>query len=267
MDQATSLSAADALDTTAPSVVHIAPPIAPAPPAEPFPVSKLLVASVVLNVAVAAGVGAAAMSLHSRLNSMTARSDTHGATVDRQAQTLDGLVEQSRSFQSELVSLRHAVSSHAREESLFLKMLIMKPELDQALARRIAVSVQSECLLFGQDPNLVIAIMAVESDFNPRAVSYQGAVGLMQVMPHWRKVLGLQSELTEPEVSIRAGIQILGFYQQMYRDLDMALTAYNRGPGPVDGALIRGANPANGYAAKVLAAYEKLKTLDVSSRP
>ena len=112
----------------------------------------------------------------------------------------------------------------------------------------------------------MLAIMAIESDFNPAVVSNQGAVGLMQVMPHWKKVLGLQ-ELTEPEVSIRAGIQILGFYQQMYRDLDLAVTAYNRGPGPVDFALVKGASPANGYGAKVLSTYERLKALDVAARP
>lgn len=257
MDNAHALGATDALDTTAPSAAVVA----------PFPFSRLLVASLALNGLVAGGIAAAALSIHSRLDTLDRRTEAHSTSAERQAQNLATLSDQARGLQTNLVDLRQAVSSHAREESLFLKMLILKPSLDQQLARRIAVTVQSECLLFGQDPNLVLAIMSVESDFNPRATSNQGAVGLMQVMPHWKKVLGLQSELTEPEISIRAGIQILGFYLQMYRDLDMALTAYNRGPGPVDGALIRGTNPANGYAARVLATYEKLKGLDVSSRP
>lgn len=122
-------------------------------------------------------------------------------------------------------------------------------------------------MLFGADPNLVLAIMFNESDFNPSIVSNMGAVGLMQVMPHWKKVLNLQQELTDPEISIRAGIQILGFYQQMYRDVDLALTAYNRGPGPVDFALVKGQSSANGYSSKVLGTYTRLKSLDVASRP
>jgi hypothetical protein len=43
----------------------------------------------------------------------------------------------------------------------------------------------------------------------------------------------------------------------------MALTAYNRGPGPVDAALIKGRSPMNGYAPKVMATYERLKRLNV----
>ena len=53
----------------------------------------------------------------------------------------------------------------------------------------------------------------------------------------------------------------------MYRDLDLAITAYNRGPGPVDGALVRGSSPSNGYATKVLGIWERLKALDVAGRP
>lgn len=213
------------------------------------------------------GLFALGLGARAKLEGVEAKLQTHAASADRQAQLASTLSEQSKELTNEVSALRQAVASRAREESLFLKMLILKPGLDHTLGRRIARSVASEAMLFGQDPNLVLAIMATESDFNPKAISPMGAVGLMQVMPHWKKVLGLQSELTEPEVSIHNGIQILGFYQQMYRDLEMALTAYNRGPGPVDGALMRGASPANGYAARVLSTYERLKALESSSHP
>lgn len=237
----------------------------PALSQRPWPRSVMIV--LVLQAALAAGVFALGLAMRSRLEGAEVRLGAQAASVDRLTQLTSSLTEQSKTLTTEVSSLRQAIASHAREESLFLKELILKPELEHQLARRIARSVASEAMLFGVDPNLVVAIMAVESDFNPKAISTQGAVGLMQVMPHWKKVLGLQSELTEPEVSIHNGIQILGFYQQMYRDLETALTAYNRGPGPVDGALIRGVSPANGYAAKVLATYERLKALDSSSRP
>jgi soluble lytic murein transglycosylase-like protein len=224
-------------------------------------------AALVVQAASALGLLALGLAARDRLESVESRLGAQTAAAERHAALASTLAEQSKALTQEVVGLREAVASHAREESLFLKMLILKPQLDQPLARRIARSVALEAMLFGQDPNLVLAIMAVESDFNPKAVSSQGAVGLMQVMPHWKKVLGLTSELTEPEVSIHNGIQILGFYQQMYKDLDTALTAYNRGPGPVDGALIRGTSPANGYAAKVQVTFERLKALDSSSRP
>ena len=226
----------------------------------------LLVASLVLNTVLAAGLTAAVLAFHEKLEHLATRAQQEALTSEQHLQGLSKLSEQSRELRAGLVEVTSAVSSHAREESLFLKMLILKPSLDQALARRIARSVQLECMLFGQDPNLVLSIMANESDFNPGAISNMGAVGLMQVMPHWKKVLNLQ-ELNDPEVSIRAGIQILGFYQQMYRDVELALTAYNRGPGPVDGALVRGTSAANGYSAKVLGTFQKLKTLDVAARP
>lgn len=231
------------------------------------PQSRLLVALLVLNTALAAGMTAAAVSFHERLDHLDQRAQADAMANQRHLEGLTALTDQSKELRSGLFDVTSAVSSHAREESLFLKMLILKPSLDQTLARRIARAIQIECMLFGQDPNLVLSIMATESDFNPNVISNMGAVGLMQVMPHWKKVLNLQQELTDPEVSIRAGIQILGFYQQMYRDVDLALTAYNRGPGPVDGALVRGTSSANGYAAKVSSVWAKLKALDVASRP
>ncbi len=172
-----------------------------------------------------------------------------------------------KALRDELGSLTTAMESHSREEALYLKSLILRSDLDPRLAHTIAASTVRYCQLYGRDPNLVLAIISVESGFNPRAISPAGAVGLMQVMPHWKKVLGSDIDLTDPEQSIRAGLQILGFYQEMYGDLDMVLTAYNRGPGPVDGALRRGKPAENGYSQKVLATYEKLRRIDASSRP
>lgn len=257
MEPAHTLSAVSTLETEAPAVTDV-----PRVAAQ----RGLLLASLVLNTVLGAGLTAAVVTFHERLEHLAMRAQQGALASEQHLQGLSKLSDQSKELRSGLVDVTSAVSSHAREESLFLKMLILKPSLDQTLARRIARSVQIECMLFGQDPNLVLSIMANESDFNPRAISNMGAVGLMQVMPHWKKVLNLQ-ELSDPEVSIRAGIQILGFYLQMYRDVDLALTAYNRGPGPVDGALVRGTSAANGYAAKVLGTFQKLKTLDVASRP
>src|SRR5207237_2637566 len=83
-----------------------------------------------------------------------------------------------------------------------------------------------------------------------------GAVGLMQVMPQWEKVLGISGSLKDPEVAIKYGLEVFGFYMEMYKDIEMALTAYNRGPGPVDVALMRGKDPKNLYAPKVMKVYE-----------
>ena len=257
MEPAHTLSAVSTLETEAPVVK---------PRPRLVTHGRLLMAGLSLNAVLAAGATAAAVSFHDQLERLSERAQQESLINERHVESLTALGTESRELKAGLVEVRSAVAAHAREESLFLKMLILKPSLDQALARKIARAVQGECQLFGQDPNLVLAIMATESDFNPNIVSNMGAVGLMQVMPHWKKVLNLQ-ELTDPEVSIHAGIQILAFYQQMYRDLELALTAYNRGPGPVDYALVKGTSSANGYATKILATWSRLKTLDSASRP
>jgi hypothetical protein len=50
-------------------------------------------------------------------------------------------------------------------------------------------------------------------------------------------------------------------YEQLYGNLEIALTVYNRGPTPVDWALIKGKDPDNGYAPKIMETYERLKEL------
>lgn len=181
------------------------------------------------------------------------------------ASKVDELTRANASLREEVVALRGTLASAAGEDVLFLKAIVLKPTLDPELARNVAHLVQRYALRYNRDPNLVLAMIAVESDFNPNAVSKVGATGLMQVMPHWKKILGIEKDLTDPETSINYGLQVLAFYEQMYRDLELALTAYNRGPGPVDNALVRGASPENGYAAKILATYERIRRLNTRS--
>jgi soluble lytic murein transglycosylase-like protein len=177
----------------------------------------------------------------------------------------DALDEQARAIRAEGLDLRQYVASNSAEQVIFLKMLVLKPDLDPTLARTIAKHVHYYATLYKRDPDLVLAIIAEESRFNPNAVSPVGAIGLMQVMPQWEKVLGISGSLKDPEVSIKYGLQVLGFYMEMYKDIEMALTAYNRGPGPVDMALMRGKDPKNKYAPEVLKVYERLKKLGLKT--
>lgn len=180
--------------------------------------------------------------------------------LDQKAQVLAG---ETSALKREIQQLRQYMASKSNEDIIFLKIMVTKPEVNPDLAKQIAQNVSRYCALYGQDPDLVLSIIAVESHFNPRAVSNKGALGLMQVMPQWKRVLGITEDLKDPEASIKYGLQILGFYLEMYKDRKMALTAYNRGPGPVDMALMRGQSPLNGYVPRVMKTYKHLKSMNV----
>lgn len=210
------------------------------------------------------GAGAAGWFLKVRIDALSSGSGALSRTVGDLSNRVGEVAEQTRAIRGEATELRQYVASSSAEQVMFLKVLVLKPDIDPALARVIARHARTYAALYKRDPDLVLAIIAEESRFDPNAVSSAGAVGLMQVMPQWEKVLGIAGSLKDPEVSIKYGLQVLGFYMEMYKDIEMALTAYNRGPGPVDVALMKGKDPKNLYAPKVLKVYERLRRLTVT---
>ena len=105
------------------------------------------------------------------------------------------------------------------------------------------------------DPLLILAVMAVESNFNPIAESVMGAKGLMQIIPEFHQdklvgPLGVELNALDPEINILAGAKVLREYAtKTGEDLVAALRLYG-GTGP---------DPANPYPTKVLSERDRLQ--------
>jgi soluble lytic murein transglycosylase-like protein len=105
------------------------------------------------------------------------------------------------------------------------------------------------------DPLLILAVMAIESRYNPVAESSMGARGLMQVIPkfHAEKIAGHGGEgsLLDPHVNIQIGAQILREYLRRFGETETALQMY---AGAFD-------EPTSSYAFKVLAERARLEQM------
>ncbi len=117
------------------------------------------------------------------------------------------------------------------------------------------------------DPDLVRAVVAVESDFDPMAVSSSGAMGLMQLMPQTAAIYGV-SNPWDPYENVKAGTRYLKHLLGRYNnDLKLALAAYNAGPTTVSN--YGGVPPyaaTKRYIAKVLQRYPTRKVKGHSTK-
>lgn len=150
-----------------------------------------------------------------------------GATQETRAQGVD----------PDLIQALKQATHDINEGRTDLDSLLWLSSMSEKLERRIpdpyyrirllkAVATESERA--GLDPQLVLSVIDIESNFNRHALSHAGAQGLMQVMPFWKKVYGnVEDDLYNPLVSLRYGCTILRHYLDKYPNATRALAAYN----------------------------------------
>lgn len=152
------------------------------------------------------------------------------------------------------------------------------PEIEDRDVQRVIDAIFSAQQEHGLEPSLLLALMQVESGFNPSARSSQGALGLMQVQPPSGQLiareLGIEwrgkATLLDPEQNIRIGAAYLARMRETFRDLELSLAAYNVGPGRLQEILESGKRPTGAYARKVQSRQAEIAGLsmpDVAARP
>jgi hypothetical protein len=113
---------------------------------------------------------------------------------------------------------------------------------------------------YGMDPDLIHCVVAVESNFNPKAVSSKKASGLMQLMPQTAALYGVKN-IFDPEENVNAGTRYLKELLAKYHDLTLALAAYNAGPVRVDqyGRHVPPYLETMKYVQRIAKSYAKIK--------
>jgi hypothetical protein len=98
-----------------------------------------------------------------------------------------------------------------------------------------AAQIRTAAVANGIDPLLLASLVSTESSFHPNAVSGVGAQGLTQLMPRTASDIGVQDAF-DPQQNLDGGAKYLALQLQRFGRVDMALAAYNQGPGAVSRA-------------------------------
>lgn len=144
-------------------------------------------------------------------------------------------------------------TAHEREQRAVAEFIARRYRVAEAASSVFVSTAYRVGREFSVDPLLILAVMAIESRYNPVAESSMGAKGLMQVIPryHQEKLMehGGEHALLDPEVNIHVGAQILREYMRRFGATEAALQKY---AGAFD-------EPTAQYSGKVLAEKARLQ--------
>ena len=164
----------------------------------------------------------------------------------------------SRKLRSELASTQGELSLLRAQIERADK--VIQYSTQYAIPAGLAGKVFDASLREGIDPELAFRLVRLESEFNPRAVSKTGAIGLTQLMPSTAIQFdknATRDKLFVADVNLKIGMHYLRTLLDMYKgDVRLALLAYNRGEDAVWRDVRAGVNPGNGYDRMVIGDYK-----------
>lgn len=147
------------------------------------------------------------------------------------------------------------------------------PKLESSPSRAVRTKAYDEaltkaCEKYNVPKALARAVMQVESNFDSRAVSSKGALGLMQLMPGTAEAMYVRDALS-PEDNISGGVRYLRVLaNQFHGDMVKMVAAYNAGPEMVKkyGGQVPPFPETQAYVRKVIALYYQFKDAKVAER-
>lgn len=173
--------------------------------------------------------------------------------------------EQSSAPLSEAANLRAQLAS-TRSQVSELQGRLVRAERVIHYSAKYGVSadmtgkVYDAAIAENVDPELAFRLVKLESDFNPRAVSAAGALGLTQLMPATARFYQRNlrnDQLFDPELNLHIGFRYLhSLVEQYHGQVSLALLVYNRGEVAVNAATSEGRNPTNGYDRILMKGYK-----------
>ena len=155
---------------------------------------------------------------------LLAGSPAHAQKFSKPDAELIALVQQAETDTQEFTD-KYAEQVWLTDMSLRLADIV--PDPDERL--KLLKMIHSEASRAQVPPQLVLALIQVESKFDPYAVSRAGAVGLMQIMPFWLKLIGRPDDsLVHARTNLRMGCTILKYdLGKSHGDIREALQRYN----------------------------------------
>lgn len=148
---------------------------------------------------------------------------------------LDGVIARIEEIRSQLGTLGNSPSDAVVQQPFAATLAAAVSRHDQppsAGPGQVESLIHQAATKHGISEDLVREVIRAESDFNPRCVSRAGAMGLMQLMPENCREYGVTDPF-DPAQNVDAGVRHLKDMLDQFGRLDLALAAYNAGPGAV----------------------------------